>query len=104
MDEVAPLYADAGCVAVPLLAGGGSPLKFIEALAYRIPVAATATAAAGLIARPAHEYIQGGEDADSFAVALLRALDHRTANEVAAAGRRLAEREYSIEALARRLA
>jgi glycosyltransferase involved in cell wall biosynthesis len=104
VDDLGPLYGAAGCVAVPLLEGGGSPLKFVEALAYRIPVVATATAAAGLTARPGQEYVQGGDDGESFAAALLRALDPGPANAVAAAGRRLAEREYSIEALARLLA
>jgi len=104
VDDVGPLYAAAGCVAVPLLEGGGSPLKFVEALAYRIPVVATARAAAGLTARPGEEYVQGGDDAESFAAALVRALEPGPADAVAAAGRRLAEREYSIEALARLLA
>jgi glycosyltransferase involved in cell wall biosynthesis len=104
VDDVGPLYAEAGCVAVPLLEGGGSPLKFVEALAYRIPVVATARAAAGLTVRPGAEYFEGGDDGASFAAALLRALDPRPAGAVAMAGRRLAEREYSIEALARLLA
>jgi polysaccharide biosynthesis protein PslH len=104
VEEIEPLYAAAGCVAVPLLVGGGSPLKFVEALAYRIPVVATAMAAAGLTARAGVEYFEGGENGASFAEALLRALDSESADDVAAAGRRLAEREYSIEALARLLA
>lgn len=104
VDDVGPLYSEAGCVAVPLLAGGGSPLKFVEALAYRVPVVATPTAAAGLAARPAEEYFEGGDDAGSFANAMLGALRPDAANEVAAAGRQLAEREHSIEALAQLLA
>jgi polysaccharide biosynthesis protein PslH len=103
VDEVEPLYAAAGCAAVPLLEGGGSPLKFVEALAYGIPVVATARAAAGLTARPGVEYFAGGDDGGSFAAALLRALEPGPAGAVATAGRRLAEREYSIEALARLL-
>jgi polysaccharide biosynthesis protein PslH len=104
VDEVGPLYAAAGCVAVPLLEGGGSPLKFVEALAYRIPVVATPRAAAGLTAKPGEEYFEGGDDVESFAAAVRRALEPGPASAVAAAGRRLAEREYSIEALARLLA
>jgi glycosyltransferase involved in cell wall biosynthesis len=104
VDEVGPLYAAAGCAAVPLLEGGGSPLKFVEALAHGIPVVATARAAAGLTAKPGVEYFEGGDDGGSFAAALLRALEPRPAGAVATAGRRLAEREYSIEALARLLA
>jgi glycosyltransferase involved in cell wall biosynthesis len=83
---------------VPLLQGGGSPLKLIEALAYGLPVIATQRAVAGL---DVHE----GEDclvADgnrAFADALVRVL-REGAPEIARAGRRLAERRYSIEALA----
>jgi polysaccharide biosynthesis protein PslH len=104
VDDLRPLYSHAGCVAVPVLEGGGSPLKFVEALAYRVPVVATAKAAAGLTARPAREYFEGSGEGAAFATALLDALRPEAANTVAAAGRRLAEREYSIEALAELLA
>jgi len=102
--DLRDLYLEAGAVAVPLLEGGGSPLKFVEALAYRVPVAATARAAAGLEVRAGEHYVEGGDDGESFAAALLTALDPAQGNPLAAAGRELAEREYSIEALERRLA
>jgi glycosyltransferase involved in cell wall biosynthesis len=102
--DLRQLYLEAGCVAVPLLEGGGSPLKFVEALAYRVPVAATPRAAAGLEARAGEHYAEGGTDGASFAAALGAALDPDRGNLLAAAGRELAEREYSIEALERRLA
>jgi len=103
VDDLAPLYDAAGCAAVPLLEGGGSPLKFVEALAYGVPVVATARAAAGLSARPNIEYFEGGTDGASFAAALVRALGPE-GHAVTVAGRQLAEAEYSIEALARLLA
>lgn len=102
--DLRDLYLEAGAVAVPLLEGGGSPLKFVEALAYRVPVAATPRAAAGLDARPGVHYAEGGGDGPSFAAALLTALDPERGNRLAAAGRELAEQEYSIEALRERLA
>jgi polysaccharide biosynthesis protein PslH len=102
--DLRQLYLEAGCVAVPLLEGGGSPLKFVEALAYRVPVAATPRAAAGLEAQAGVHYAEGGTDGSSFAAALAAALDPANGNPLAAAGRELAEREYSIEALERRLA
>jgi glycosyltransferase involved in cell wall biosynthesis len=102
--DLRDLYLEAGAVAVPLLEGGGSPLKFVEALAYRVPVAATSRAAAGLEVRSGEHYAEGGTDGESFAAALLEALDPARGNPLAAAGRELAEREYSIEALERRLA
>jgi polysaccharide biosynthesis protein PslH len=102
--DLRSVYSEAGAVAVPLLEGGGSPLKFVEALAYRVPVAATPRAAAGLEVRAGEHYAEGGGDGASFAAALLQALDPGHGNRLAAAGRELAEREYSIEALERRLA
>jgi glycosyltransferase involved in cell wall biosynthesis len=98
------LYLEAGCVAVPLLEGGGSPLKFVEALAYGVPVAATPLAAAGLEVRAGEHYFEGEAEGESFATAALAALDPARGNPLAVAGRELAEREYSIEALERRLA
>jgi glycosyltransferase involved in cell wall biosynthesis len=101
--DLRSLYEEAGCVAVPLLAGGGSPLKFVEALAFRAPVAATPQAAAGLDVRPGLDYVEGEAEGEAFSAAILAALDPERGNAVARAGRALAEAEYSIEALERRL-
>jgi glycosyltransferase involved in cell wall biosynthesis len=95
------LYADAACAVVPLVSGGGSPLKFVEALAYGLPVVATPKAAAGLDVTAGEHYLEGA-DGQGLARALVDAL--AGAPEIAAAGRALAEREYSIEALAATLA
>jgi glycosyltransferase involved in cell wall biosynthesis len=104
VENLPRLYAAAGCAAVPLLEGGGSPLKFVEALAYGLPVVATPRAAAGLRVRPGVDYFDAAPEAEEYAAGLLAALDPARANPVAAAGRRLAEREYSIEALSELLA
>ena len=98
-----PLYAQAACALVPLLSGGGSPVKFIEALAHGLPVVATPRAAAGIDAESGRDYLEGA-GADGFAAALLAALEPERGAAVGAAGRALAESEHSIEALARRLA
>jgi glycosyltransferase involved in cell wall biosynthesis len=102
VSDLASAYASAACVAVPLREGGGSPLKFIEALAYGVPVVATPLAAAGLEARAGEHYLEGGE-AEAFAEAVVRVL-RDGAVDVAARGRRLVEERYSIEALARAIA
>jgi glycosyltransferase involved in cell wall biosynthesis len=85
-------------VVVPLLEGGGSPLKFIEGLAYGLPVVATPRAAAGIDGRAGVHYLEA-EGAEAFAEALASVLAHG-APDVAAAGRELAERHYSLRALA----
>jgi glycosyltransferase involved in cell wall biosynthesis len=97
VDDLAAAYARADCAVVPLLEGGGSPLKFVEALAHGIPVLATPRAARGLDATAGEHYVEAG-DAAAFAAALAELLA-AGAPELGARGRALAEARYSIEAL-----
>jgi hypothetical protein len=102
VDDLADAYRSADCVVVPLLTGGGSPLKFVEALAFGLPVIATAHAAAGLDIQAGHHFLQASspqEMADTIVEVLTKG-----APEIAARGRTLAESSYSIEALTRILA
>lgn len=101
VEDLAGAYHASDCVVVPLVSGGGSPLKFVEAMAYRVPVIATPLAARGLEVTAGQHYLQGS-DATSFAAAIVDVLRHGAA-AVAEEGRKLAESEYSIEALARHL-
>jgi glycosyltransferase involved in cell wall biosynthesis len=96
--DLAAAYARAACAVVPLRHGGGSPLKFVEALAYGLPVVATSYAAAGLAAEPGEHYL-AADDAIAFAAAVAAAFDGTFAGG-AARGRELAEERYSIAALA----
>ncbi len=90
------------CVVVPLTEGAGTPLKFVEALAYQMPIVATPFAARGLELEPGRHFREAA-DAESFAAAVVEVL-RDGAPEMAAEGRRLVEREYSIETLAKCLA
>lgn len=102
VEDLASVYEQADCVVVPITEGAGTPLKFVEALAYRVPVVATPFAARGLEVVAEQHYLEGA-DPESFAAAVLEAL--RTgAVEVAREGRRIAEAEYSLETLAERIA
>ena len=103
VDDLDAAYASASCAVVPLLTGGGSPLKFVEALAHALPVVATPRAAAGLRVRAGEHYLEGDGPA-AFAEALAAAVSHERGAAIAASGRSLAEREYSIEALVTRVA
>jgi glycosyltransferase involved in cell wall biosynthesis len=102
VDDLGAAYASASCAVVPLLHGGGSPLKFIEALAYGLPVIATPRAAAGLEVRDG-EHCLIAPDGDAFAAALIRVLGEG-ASELGRRGRLLAEHSYSIATLSALLA
>lgn len=102
VQDLAAAYASASCAVVPLLQGGGSPLKFVEALAHGLPVVATPRAAAGLAVRDG-EHCLLAEESHAFAAALVRVL-RDGAPDLARRGRELAERSYSVEALARLIA
>jgi glycosyltransferase involved in cell wall biosynthesis len=102
VDELSAAYASARCAVVPLLQGGGSPLKLIEALAYGLPVLATERAAAGLDVRDG-EHLQLADGGEAFAAALIRML-RDGAPELGRRGRELAAERYSIEALSSLLA
>jgi glycosyltransferase involved in cell wall biosynthesis len=102
VEDLAVLYRQADCVVVPIEEGAGSPLKFIEALAYAVPVVATPKAARGLEVLEGVHFLQG-DDVASLAAAIVEVLREGGA-AIAAEGRLLAEREYSIESLAERIA
>jgi glycosyltransferase involved in cell wall biosynthesis len=99
--DLRDVYEAAGAVMVPLREGGGSPLKFVEALAFGLPVVATPLAAAGLEIEPGRDYFEAPADGEEFATAILAALDPELGNPVARAGREVAEQRYSVEALER---
>jgi polysaccharide biosynthesis protein PslH len=102
VEDLRAAYARAACAVVPLLQGGGSPLKFVEALAHGLPVVATPRAAAGLEVRDGEHCLiaDGGQE---FAAALVRVL-RDGAPSLARHGRQLAAERYSIEALSELLA
>ena len=102
LDRVADGYEGARCAVVPLLQGGGTPLKFVEALAYGLPVLATPRAAAGLGVSDGRDCVLA-EGAQDFAAALGRLLEHGDP-AMGARGRELAAERYSVQALARLLA
>ena len=94
-------YAGASAIAVPLVQGAGTPLKFIEALAYGMPVVATSTASRGLAVTPEVDF-RLADGPEQFAAQLARLLEEPDP-EMGVAARALAEREYSVQTLVRLL-
>lgn len=102
VEDLHAAYASASCAVVPLLVGGGTPLKLIEALAHGLPVIATPRAAAGLALTDGVDCVIA-DGADAYAAALVRVLSDG-AEEIARRGRALAAQRYSIETLTALLA
>jgi len=97
VDDLAEAYAGARCAVVPLLQGGGTPLKFVEAMAHGVPVLATPRAAAGLAVSDGIDCLLA-EGAQEFA-AKLTAVLRDGAPQIGARGRATAEQRDAIEAL-----
>jgi polysaccharide biosynthesis protein PslH len=105
VQDLAAAYRASDIVLVPLLRGGGSPLKFIEGLAYGLPVVATAHAAVLIEDGLADRDFIATDGAAEFAGAIEALLaDPARARAIGAAGRELAVRSYSVDALARLIA
>lgn len=97
VDDLRQSYAQATCVVVPLLQGGGTPLKLIEGLSYGLPVIATSRAVARLAVRNGeHCLIADGPDA--FATALSHVLQGG-APDLGNRGREFVSKHHSIETL-----
>jgi glycosyltransferase involved in cell wall biosynthesis len=104
VDDLDAEYAAASCAVVPLLEGGGTPFKFLEALAHGLPTVATPRAAAGLAVQ-AGEHYREGADGPAFAAAILALTgDDPHAAALAARGRALVAERYSMTALEAALA
>ncbi len=102
VEELADVYATAACAVVPLLEGGGSPLKLIEAMAYGLPVVATGRAASSLEGAVDGTHYVEANDPGALAVRLADVLSGAHL-DVGRNGRQLVADEYSIESLVEHL-
>lgn len=98
VDDVHALIAGAWCSIVPLLSGGGTRLKILEAMALGTPVVATSKGAEGLDAR-AGEHLLVADTPQAFAAAVVRLLDDAELRaRLARNGRRLVAERYDWNA------
>jgi polysaccharide biosynthesis protein PslH len=103
VSDMAPWFARASIVLVPILSGGGTRLKVLDGLASGRPVVSTTIGAEGIEIRDG-EHALIADDADVFADAVIRLLEQpELAARVGAAGRRLAEESYDWRAIGDRL-
>ena len=94
-------FSTATVVVVPLWVGAGARVKIVEAMAARVPVAATPLAVEGLALEPELHYA-AAEDASALGDRVAALLgDPVERLRLAATGRALAEARWSIEAAAK---
>jgi polysaccharide biosynthesis protein PslH len=94
LDDIRPTVAQSWGAVVPLLTGGGTRLKVLEALALGVPVVSTAKGVEGLDLIPGKEYLLG-DDASQFARAVLHLLkDSELRRQLSSAGRRAVQASY----------
>jgi polysaccharide biosynthesis protein PslH len=102
--DVAPWYAEADAVVVPIRAGGGTRIKVLEAFGYRRPVVSTSIGVEGIDARP-EEHLLVGDTPAAMAEQCARLMgDPRLAQALAERAFALFLRSYSTEAVERRMA
>ncbi|WP_240126799.1 glycosyltransferase [Thermomonas alba] len=96
--DLAPWLARCRIAVAPLRVGAGVKGKITQALMHGLPVVATPLAAEGMALRDG-EHVLLAQDAPAFAQAVLRLLhDAALWERLAAHGRALAHRQYSVEA------
>lgn len=95
-----PWYDRADIVIAPILEGGGTRIKILEALAYRRPVVSTTVGAKGLDLRNGHELLIADRP-QPFAQHCLRLIrEPQIGQQIAAQGRDVVEALYSHEQVA----
>jgi polysaccharide biosynthesis protein PslH len=102
-DDMRPLLARAAVYVCPILEGGGTRLKILDAMAMARPVVSTTIGCEGL--RATHgDNILIADSVSDFADKVVQLIENKGfRNQLAQAGRALVEREYSWERIAHQL-
>jgi glycosyltransferase involved in cell wall biosynthesis len=100
VEDLKPLHLESSIMVVPLLAGGGSRLKILEAFAAGTPVVSTTKGAEGLGVKDGRHLLIADEPGD-FAAAVIRLGEDATLyQELRANARALVEESYDWPVLA----
>jgi glycosyltransferase involved in cell wall biosynthesis len=95
--DLAPVYADADAVVVPLRAGGGTRIKILEAFVHRRPVVSTSLGAEGLEVEH-HRHLLLADTPEDFAAQCARlAGDPALRESLTAGGFELASTRHTVE-------
>ncbi len=104
VDDIRPYFAESGACIVPILSGGSTRLKIVEAMAFGTPVVSTSIGAEGLRVRHEENILLADTPAD-FARQIERLTGDRDLwTRLSLAGRRLVEEHYSVERMYDQLA
>ena len=103
LDDVRPLIRGAACVVVPLMVGGGSRLKILDALSMSKPVVSTSIGCEGLMVTHGKDILVCDTEAE-FAQGVIKVLqDRQLALSLGMNGRRLVQEQYGWEMLGKRM-
>ncbi len=102
--DVRPYYRDAFAAIVPLLTGGGTRLKILEAMAAGAPVVSTELGAEGLAVANGREVLIAGDSATSWIEAFSACSDAGRRSAITASARDLVCSQYDWNSIGRRLA
>ena len=98
VEDIQKLYKRSRVVCCPILAGGGTRIKIIEAAAYEKPIVTTTIGLEGIKMSDGKEVLIR-DDAKSFSKACVQLLKDRTLCErLGKAARKVAVKEYKLPA------
>lgn len=101
--EVGSFYAASQVAVVPLMTGGGTSIKLLEAMAHSRPVVSTSVGARGLPVRHGEHLLVADEPAAFAEACRLLLADPARATELAAAGHELVRKSFTVEMVASQL-
>jgi glycosyltransferase involved in cell wall biosynthesis len=97
--DVRPYYSEAALAIVPLLTGGGTRLKILEALAAGVPVVSTSLGVEGLAVHHGQEVLIADNESDWLPACSSLADQGELWQKLVATGRRLVESRYDWDVL-----
>ena len=93
VEDVGPAYSRADVAAVPIIAGSGTRIKVLEAMAYGRPVVSTTAGCVGIDVVPGRDLLVADQP-QAFARHIISLEDPELAVRLGRSGRRLVERRY----------
>ena len=99
VDDIRPFFARSGICIVPILSGGSTRLKIVEAMAWRTPVVSTSIGAEGLELGHEHDILLA-DTPYHFAASIERLVHDRALwQRLSVAGRALVAEKYSADTM-----